>query len=600
MPGLTFAYAERKHADKGCDFSAAQKLLLHSRDYAAKTVVEDQGLQMGWVAYPEYPIRVFRGRNCLIYLEGRVYNRPAASVEEDLIEISASALGAAKDDSGIERFTRNSEGSYFVMMVRPETRELLAFSDPLCRLPLYYSVDDSHLFLSREAKFVHALRPERSFDRIGCAEMLAFGMPLGERTVLDGIRSFPDAGLLRAEVNDGRLRWNLRKLGSWNLDEEDGSKSIKRQAAEFAELFVTACRDRSVQPGNRGNLVSLSGGHDSRAVAAALVRTGTGVVAVTYRDPNGKRENEVRCAQQLAQALGIEWHCIEPSLPTESMYEELAWLKDGMNWCSMSFMLSYLEQIIGRWGRDWTYWSGGGGDDCLKAVAPQNKFWQLDDIVTYYLDKETCIRPDFAEAMLKLPANTLKEELRSVLEGYPEKSLARRIKHFKIFEEGRRCYYEGEDRSRFFLWHDSPYYAIPVYRHCLRIPDRMKKYKIFCRQALQALSPLATTTPVIASGHPPNSWNYAMYHRAREFALEMPSPLLKLVRFVTRSVPKPLYFAPEPFRAYLKNQLVAGSPLDNLLDEQYVSRCLTNIDAHAFFCFWTIAMLEKAYRLRIC
>jgi asparagine synthase (glutamine-hydrolysing) len=107
-------------------------------------------------------------------------------------------------------------------------------------------------------------------------------------------------------------------------------------------------------------LVSLSGGHDSRAVAAGLVRAGVGVVAVSYRDPNGKREHEVQFARQTADVQGIEWHAIDLQPPPESAFEELAWLKDGMNWSSMAYILSYLEEIVRQWGCGWTYLSGDG------------------------------------------------------------------------------------------------------------------------------------------------------------------------------------------------------------------------------------------------
>src|SRR6185503_19432344 len=99
------------------------------------------------------------------------------------------------------------------------------------------------LIVSREAKFVHALRTAPAFDRVGCAQVLAFGLPLGDRTVLEGVRSFPDAGLLRAEVAGERLHFRLRTLCAWNLDEEDGSKPVARQAREFADQFLASCRN---------------------------------------------------------------------------------------------------------------------------------------------------------------------------------------------------------------------------------------------------------------------------------------------------------------------------------------------------------------------
>jgi asparagine synthase (glutamine-hydrolysing) len=416
--------------------------------------------------------------------------------------------------------------------------------------------------------------------------------------VLEDVRSFPDAGLLRAEAVDGRIRWSMRTLHRWNLDEEDGRRSARQHAAGFADLFLTACRNWGSHADSRGNLVSLSGGHDSRLVVAGLARSGASVVAVTYRDPSGKREAEVSCARQVTQAIGVEWYCLDLPSPAESAYEELAWLKDGMNWASMAYILSYLQEIVRRWGPDWTYLSGDGGDDCLKVTAPRRSYRQLDDVLEYVLDKETCIPPDRAEAIVKLPPGSLRAELRSVFESYPERDLARRIKHFKIFERGRRCYFEGEDRTRAFLWEDSPFYSLPLFQHCMRVPDRDKYYKTFCREALLAVSPAAARTPVISSGYAPASWKYSFYHRAKELILELPDPFVRLARQLTRSA-EASYAVPDAFVAYLQEQLAKDTPLRALLDDKEVFRTLERIgDPHSFFCLWTVVMLEKAYRSR--
>jgi asparagine synthase (glutamine-hydrolysing) len=599
MPGLTLTVTDERSTAVNWDPRSAQAVLLHGPHYRAHSAAAAPGLHLGWVAYDEYPVSVFSAPGCLVYFEGRVYNRPIAAVHADLVALANIALGPERDDAAVERFILANEGSYLVATIRPGSREVLVFSDPFCRLPLYYSGDESRLIVAREAKFVHALRSAPAFDRVGCAQYLAFGLPLGDRTVLEGVRSFPEAGVLRGEVVDGRLHWRVRTLHAWNLDEEDRFRSVRSQAGDFADLFLAACRKWGSHDDSRGNLVSLSGGHDSRAVAAGLARVGAGVVAVTYRDPNGKREDEVRCARQLTEALRIEWHCIDLPAPTESAYEELAWLKDGMNWSSMAYILSYLEAVVRQWARGWTYFSGDGGDDCLKVTAPRIRFRRVADVVRYILEKETYVRPDQAEAILKLPAGTLRDELQMLFESYPEQDLARRIKHFKIFERGRRCYFEGEDRTRSFLWEDSPFYSLPLFRHCMRVPDRLKRYNVFCRQALLALSPAAAGVPVVSSGYPPASWRYALYHRGKETLLGLPRPLVRVARRMSGGLPQAAYAVPAAFTAYLRDELTANTPLAKLLDRDRLLRTLPQIgSAHAFFCLWTVVMLEKAYRSR--
>src|SRR5262249_47309209 len=163
---------------------------------------------------------------------------------------------------------------------------------------------------------------------------------------------------------------------------------------------------------------------------------------------------------------------------------------------------------------------------------------------------ETCIHPDRAEAILKLPGGTLRDELRQLLDSYPEHDLARKIKHFKIFERGRRCYFEGEDRTRSFLWQDSPFYSPALFRHSMGLPDRHKQYNVFCRQALIALSPEAAGSPVTPRGQVPKSWKYVLFYRVKETVQALPAPLVKLARRVIGIVPEGHYVVPQPRAAY--------------------------------------------------
>jgi asparagine synthase (glutamine-hydrolysing) len=264
----------------------------------------------------------------------------------------------------------------------------------------------------------------------------------------------------------------------------------------------------------------------------------------------------------------------------------------------MGYILGYLEEIIRRWGSK-TYLSGDGGDDCLKVTGPKLTFSSLDEVIEYIIEKETCMAPDRAEAILKLPPGTLRQELLKLFGSYPERVFARRIKHFKIFERGRRFYFEGEDRTRSFLWQDSPFYSLALFRHCMSVPDRLKHYNVFCRHALLALSPAAAGVPVTPVGYAPGTWEYAVYHRVKGMLLSMPEPMLSLAKRLAGIPPEPAYIIPSEFTAYLLDQLSHDTPLAALLDANQVPRGLKEINEHSFFCFWSVAMLEKAYRGRL-
>src|SRR5262249_14688978 len=145
---------------------------------------------------------------------------------------------------------------------------------------------------------------------------------------------------------------------------------------------------------------------------------------------------------------------------------------------------------------------------------------------------------------------------------------------------------------------DSPFYSLPLFQHCLSVRDHDKRHNAFCREALLALSPAAARIPVISSGYPPASWKYMLYHRAKESVLRLPKPFIEAARYVrgTRGAP---YVIPAPFTEYLTAEMGGGSTLGRLLDFDALPSTLSKIDsAHAFFCFWTVVALAKAYRSR--
>src|SRR5262249_14993584 len=128
MPGLTLLLTGEVRADDDDNRCKAQNLLFLGPHYKALSAANEPGLYLGSVAYDGYPVRVFSRAGCVIYLEGRIYNRPAKVVETELTDLAVAAMGPDHDDSCIEKFIQGNEGSYLVAIVRPPTREVLVFS----------------------------------------------------------------------------------------------------------------------------------------------------------------------------------------------------------------------------------------------------------------------------------------------------------------------------------------------------------------------------------------------------------------------------------------------------------------------------------------
>ena len=159
--------------------------------------------------------------------------------------------------------------------------------------------DDSRLL--RERLPAGAWRRDR-----GAAEsFLHLGFTPGTSTLISGVHATPAASttLLRADGSWESRAWEDYRFASSPIS--DGE--------EYAEAFAGAM-DAAVSRlldavGERQLVLPLSGGLDSRLLAAWLTRLGAGrITAFTYGKA-GARETAV--SQQVAEAMGLPWFSVE-------------------------------------------------------------------------------------------------------------------------------------------------------------------------------------------------------------------------------------------------------------------------------------------------
>ena len=95
-------------------------------------------------------------------------------------------------------------------------------------------------------------------------------------------------------------------------------------------------------------MVSLSGGLDSRAVAAGLRREEIPFTAATFLNSQQTNAADVRVASRVAEALGVEWQLFHPRPPQGKDLVQLLDLKSGANNLRMSFILPFFHQLTGE------------------------------------------------------------------------------------------------------------------------------------------------------------------------------------------------------------------------------------------------------------
>jgi asparagine synthase (glutamine-hydrolysing) len=497
--------------------------MLHAPDYACVVHVATEGCVVGHVSYPEYPIAVFRTERHTVCLEGTIRSRGDGSLTNSMSALAKAVLG---EEPAVDRTVRDwilaHDGDYLIVLVTNDGKRLAAITDPLGRLPVYFTATERGLWLARECKFVLGAKGDVRFDRLGWAEQLWLGYPLGERTLFEGVRRACGGMLLESRIELGRVQSACRALWTLNCEvKSTARKPLREHAADLIDTFVQSVQmSDGAEPGQV--VLSLSGGRDSRAVAAALARGDSKWVATSRLNADGRNREDVEAARRIAASLGVPWYLIELDAQGSGDAKRLVWLKDGLNFTGMAFILAYLERVLSQWGRAATYVTGDGGDKAIPDLRPQTSIRGRAGLLRAIGRDHVLLPAATAEGIMQLTPGTLEGELDELLRGYPEDDLVQKAVHFVIYERCRKWLFEGEDRNRFFMWQFSPFYSLPVFRLAMQIPDPVKAHSGLYIEFQRQLNPALARIPDANNGLAMDSLWLPIVLRAQSFVRRLP------------------------------------------------------------------------------
>jgi asparagine synthase (glutamine-hydrolysing) len=574
--------------------------MLHAADYAARVDFANGGCLVGSVGYPDYPVSFERFEGWWGLFEGHVYGGSQAERKADLEALGRKIFAPGEDPQlAVREWIRTHDGDYVAVLGREDGTEVVVFTDVLGRLPLYLSQEPRRLVIGRECKFPIALNlnPGVIFDRLAWAQELWVGYPLGERTLFQGISRMPGALFLRARRMGDRVSVERQELWRWDFDEKDSpSRPVDKYAAELVDTFVDGIHKRRERIGAVPFILALSGGHDSRSVAAALKQADVPFDAVTMRavDASGRRGwADARLAEHIAETVQTPWHLIDLEEVGAEVDERLVQMKDGLNYIGISFILPFLDELVRRYSRQAVYVTGDGGDKLFPDLRPECRIRTVQDLVAAVSTAHACMPADLAESILELPPGTLLEELTEHLSRYPETELAQRAVRFQFLERGRKWLFEGEDRNRFFLWQVSPFYSLAMFEQAMRVPDQLKvRHKLY-RSFQMRLSSVLAQIPHADVGLPIASRQYPWKLRAMALGRRLPRGLKSRIKVWMREeghsfrIPERALDYLEGFRREQRQR--------SFMNPDPVVRALPSLTYRQYLNWWTLVLLEQRW-----
>ena len=384
MPGISFI----------CDFkgglvldesaiSHALDSLIHTDRYEREILLKQKPYLLACTRYNEYPITLFESDDLSIYLEGQIYGRDQPSLSEELNRLAESIFQSRTGERGqITEWLLNTDGDFIAFVLNKKTNAVALLNDALGRLPLYYYNAEGQLVVTRELRFIPKLLGDVRFDRMAIAQYLLLSHPLGKRTLLENTYRLEPATLILTHPDEARIE--MENLNRLNFEPRKHSgRTIQQNASELASLFLQACKNRANTTNK--NVVSLSGGLDSRSVAGSLHKNNIAFVGTTYLDlDKAMYAPDARVAEQLANLFNTDWKLIHLHPPRGKDLLTLLRIKNGLNYLRMSFILPYFDRVQETYGAGITFFTGDGGDQILQRDwRPPKNTKDIDELVEY-------------------------------------------------------------------------------------------------------------------------------------------------------------------------------------------------------------------------
>lgn len=483
MPGLTWII----NAHNLDEIERCLSSVLHTSAYTKEWVTREDNFSLACTRYPGYPIQRIELPDYTVVLEGRLYGPDGDAIVHEMERLSRLLFAEDVDDTeAVRNWLLNTDGDFVIFFMCKKTRDVVMINDVFGRLPLYCARRGREVVLSREVPLlVNLVGRDGTFDRMGIAQYLLFGFPLGQRTLFEKVECLSPSTVVRFDANTSDV--SMRKIFEFDFDQKPHeTKTLEDNAAELVSLFREACRHRSRRTG--ANVVSLSGGLDSRSVAAGLDDEGVAFTSATFESQGGSSSEDAKIAARLAEACGWESRVFLLEPPGGEQVMQLLKLKVGLNQLGMSFILRFFEKIKEAYTGQATYFTGDGGVVLKPEVRHARRYQCLKKLVSHIINTHCVLSLDTVADLTRLEKSEIAREVSNIVSAYPEQKLAQKFVHFRILERGRRLSTEGEDRNRAFFWSVSPFYCARFFDYSIKCPDSQKERYLLYSRFLEVLS----------------------------------------------------------------------------------------------------------------
>jgi asparagine synthase (glutamine-hydrolysing) len=345
--------------------------------------------------YPKkYPHQFIKNQGS--YFEGMVYNLDPKKHFKELTDL----LDGYHFDEVIEK-VKSWDGEFIFMHRDRNSKSMYIVNDSWGRLPVYYWQDKDQFIVSRNISCItHFAQPDYNSVHLGMNILL--GTDLGTNTIWKKVHRLPPRSILHIH-GDGHI--SLYEY--FHLDGVGGNKSLDEVAPTIQNQFDTALQNRLNVLENPS--VSLSGGLDSRLIAAGAKKLEKDIPYITYSRKDGTDYLDDASSENIVNRLELKKHDVfEIHPPTLEDAEELLGIKQGINYLSMSYVLPYYRMHVEK---NLSTITGDGGGKFFVDLSALKSIRSMKGLMRYIMRYNTFCSLETAAKLVGISVIELEENI---------------------------------------------------------------------------------------------------------------------------------------------------------------------------------------------
>jgi hypothetical protein len=381
-------------------------------------------------------------------------------------------------------------------------------------------------------------------------------------------------------------KFDKRVLFKYNFDDRWDDRPLKDYVKDLHDLFIESIITRAARFKDRKQILSLSGGLDSRANLMGLLKSKVNFQTITFNDHYNQLGRDIPVVEQLIKTYKLKGKIFKLAAENIPDMERLVFLKDGSGLMgTMGSALDSMAITAREFGHDIVYYVGDEGNYTTAPRYGGGPIKTIPDLVKMIFAKNS-LSAFTIEEVARLFGKTPREifdYLCAYYSQYPEKDNIHKIDHFFIWERSFKFTMENQDRVRLFFWPPAPHYGIKYAPYAFKIKNKyLAGWKTYI-ELLRSLDEHSVHIKYANFGIPLDSPLLPQYLYLRGLATSSETIRKKLL-VVLRLLRNPAsigrkreeYGYVDEIGDYIKNLTLNNKTIDSVIDSNRLNAILTD------------------------